>query len=491
LGLQFTSAAQLHSGSSGFRIITAGVDGFLARMQLIDAAERTLDLQYYIYRGDQTGRLLTDALLRAADRGVRIRVLVDDGDTMAGDEQIAAISGHRAVEVRVFNPFRYRGHAKLLRTIEFVFNMSRLDYRMHNKMLVADDAVALIGGRNIGNQYFQIDPDSQLADDDIFVAGPAINRLSAIFDEYWRSTFSIPVEHLRSPRRQATAFASRADTARARPSQIAQTSSSDGVAVVSGISTGDPVAGISSGRLPLVWAPALIISDSPDKKAAENGIRRGRLMMPTVVEAANASQSEVVMVTPYFIPAKEELQALRALRSRQVAVRILTNSLVSSQELSAQAHYSKYRLPLLADGVDIHEVRSLLGNTRGSGQAAALTHFGNYSLHAKLFVFDRLRLFMGSMNFDQRSKHLNTEVGVIIDSAELSKQTVARLDAMAQPANSYALSLSQGRNGAQTRLQWLTEENGKTVTYSREPARSTWQRLKAWLLGQLPIAGEL
>src|SRR5271168_2923339 len=197
LGAQFDSAARQRDGDSAFRIISVGVDGFLARVQMIDAAEKTLDLQYFIFRGDETGRLLTDALIRAADRGVRVRVLVDDGDTVAGDEQISALDAHPNIEIRVFNPFDYRGHSRLRRTIEFLFNSSRLDYRMHNKLLIVDNTVALIGGRNIGNQYFQLDPDSQFADDDVFAAGPIAARLSATFDEFWNSPFAVPAAALR------------------------------------------------------------------------------------------------------------------------------------------------------------------------------------------------------------------------------------------------------------------------------------------------------
>jgi len=161
LGNQFSSAAREHPGESAFRIISVGADGFRARAQMIDAAQRTLDLQYYIFRGDETGRMLTEHLLRAAERGVRIRVLIDDGDTVAGDEQILRLLSQHSVELRIFNPARYRGHVRFVRRLEFVLNAGRLDYRMHNKLLVADNAVALIGGRNIGNQYFQIDPESQ------------------------------------------------------------------------------------------------------------------------------------------------------------------------------------------------------------------------------------------------------------------------------------------------------------------------------------------
>ena len=491
LGSQIANAARGQHGTSGFRILSIGVDGFLARMQLIETAERTLDLQYYIFRGDQTGRLLTDALLRAADRGVRVRVLVDDGDTLAGDEQIAAISGHREIEVRIFNPFAYRGHVKLLRALEFAFEFSRLDYRMHNKLLVADNAVALIGGRNVGNQYFQIDPESQLADDDVFAAGPIASRLSATFDEYWRSVFAVPVEALRPRRQQVTALATRRESARPRPKLLKQASASDGVDYVTRVATGEPLAGLMAGRLPLVWTQAQLICDSPDKKNVERGVRAGRLMTRAVDAVVAGTQSELLMVTPYFIPANDQLQILQDLRSRQVAVRILTNSLESSLELSAHAHYSRHRVPLLTNGVDLYEARSLLGAARGSGQPATLSRYGKYALHAKLYVFDRQKLFVGSMNFDQRSKRLNTEIGLIIDSPELSQQTVARFDAMIQPLNAYALALRPRSGGRRAQLIWRTREHDEVVEYTREPARGIWQRIKVRLLALLPLSAEL
>src|SRR4029077_299263 len=168
----------------------------LVRAQMINAAERTLDLQYFIFRQDETGQLLTDALLRAADRGVRVRVLVDDGDTLEGDEQIAMLESHPQIEIRIFNPFVYRGHTELFRAVEFAFTASRLDYRMHNKLLVVDNAIALVGGRNIGDQYFQVDPESQLGDDDVFTTGPIVKELSGTFDEFWNCMLAIPTAAL-------------------------------------------------------------------------------------------------------------------------------------------------------------------------------------------------------------------------------------------------------------------------------------------------------
>ncbi len=249
LGAQFDSGARERGGESAFRIISVGVDGFLARAQMIDAAEKTLDLQYFIFRGDETGRLLTDALIRAADRGVRVRVLIDDGDTVAGDEQISALDAHPNVEIRIFNPFVYRGHSNMRRTLEFMFNSSRLDYRMHNKLLIVDNAVAMVGGRNIGNQYFQMDPDSQFADDDVFAAGPIAMQLSATFDEFWKSRFAVPAAALNRSQRSRGALAERRERAGEHSERHLEPLKTDGVNYAARLATGEPYAGIVSGRL--------------------------------------------------------------------------------------------------------------------------------------------------------------------------------------------------------------------------------------------------
>ena len=487
LGRQFEDAARAHDGNSGFRIIPVGADGFLTRMQMINAAERSLDLQYFIFRGDETGRLLTDAVVRAADRGVRVRVLIDDGETMAGDDQITALEAHSSVEIRIFNPFAYRGHVTMLRAIEFMFNASRLDYRMHNKLLVVDNSIALIGGRNIGDQYFQINPESQFADDDIFAAGPIAQQLSASFDEYWNSVLAIPAEALSGGKSSHGALNEHRAELKAETRQL----KADGIDYVKRIATGEPFDGMISGRLPLIWAHAQLVYDSPDKKKVENGAIVGRLMHRPVFNATMAAQSELLMVTPYLIPGKEGMQLFKDLRQRNVRVRILTSSLESSTVLLAQAGYMSYRVPLLEDGVELYEIRSLLGSARGSGQTAAISRYGNYSLHAKLFVFDRQRLFIGSMNFDQRSMHLNTEIGLIIDSPVLAQQIAARFEAMVLPLNSYMLALRPNQPGEVPSLVWRTQEGSQAVDYDTEPARSDWQRFEVNGLSLLPLDKEL
>src|SRR6185436_9142146 len=487
IGRRFADAARQHGGNSAFRMLAVGVDGFLARVQMVNAAERTLDLQYFIFRADETGKLLTNAVLQAADRGVRVRVLIDDGETIAGDDQLVALDAHPQVEVRIFNPFIYRGHFMFMRALEFTFSIARLDYRMHNKMMVVDNSIALIGGRNVGDEYFQIDPKTQFADDDVFAAGPLVKELSATFDEFWKSDMAIPV--------RALAEATASDVALAAYRKVLadhhEEKKADGTDYASRVATGEPLAAMLSGRLPLVWAQAQLIYDSPNKKEVSKDGMVGRLMHRPVAAAVAAVQTELLMTTPYLIPGDEGMALFGDLRKRNVRVRILTNSLESSNVLVAHSGYIRYRPRLVEGGSEVHEVRSLLGNARGSGQTASISRFGNYSLHAKLFVFDRKRLFVGSMNFDQRSMHLNTEIGLIIDSPELAQQAATRFEAMVSLPNSYELVLRGGDGAGPQQLAWRTEEGGKTVEYDTEPARSNGQRFGLKLLSLLPLDDEL
>jgi putative cardiolipin synthase len=487
LGSQLESATRAHGGDSGFRLLSVGVDGYLTRMQMIDAAERTLDLQYSIFRGDDSGRLVTEALLRAADRGVRVRILLDDGERVGGDEQIAPLTAHPGIEIRFYNPFAYRGNLKVVKAAEYLFNRSRLNYRMHNKLMVADNAVALVGGRNIGDQYFQVDAEEQYADTDVFAVGPIVSQLSASFDEFWNHPLSIPKEALATGRSSRSALSEHREETATDPAEVG----ADGVDIASRVESGEPFAGMLSGRLPLVWAPAQMISDSPDKKSVKDGSRVGRLMLRPVALSALAVQSEFLVITPYLIPGDEGMQLFGELRSRDVRVRILTNSLISATLPLGHSGYMGYRVPLLEYGVELYEVRALLGNTRGSGQTAAMSRHGTYSLHAKMFVFDRRSIFIGSMNFDQRSMHLNTEMGLLIDSPELAQELARRFAAMVQPANAYEVLLQANRSGRGHHLIWRTLEDEEMVDLQSEPARSAWQKLQAGLLSLLPLDSEL
>lgn len=485
LGRRMQPAISAHAGLSGFHILNRGEDGFLARAQMIEHARRAIDLQYFIFRNDDTGQLLALSLLKAADRGVHVRILVDDSETENGDEKLAALQAHPNIELRIFNPFRYRGHLDAIRFAEFMFNSDRLDYRMHNKLFVVDNAVALVGGRNLADGYFQVDPAEQFGDDDVFSVGPIVAQLSHTFDDYWNSANAIPAAAL------GQASASQLDVYRHALEAHRQQLDAAGTDYALRMQSGQPLEGMLTGTLPLAWAKAQVVCDSPDKAKVEKGEEAGRLMNRQVGAAVAGVQSELLMVSPYLVPGRDGMQLLESLRARQVHVNILTNSLMSATVLSAQAGYMRYRIPMLDDGIELHELRAMLGSPRGSGQSAAMSSFGHYSLHAKLFVLDRKRLFIGSMNFDQRSMHLNTEIGLIIDSEELAQQIAQRFEAITAPANSYLVVEGSAAPGDKPHLLWRTEEQGQRVEYTEEPAPDAWKRIEADMISLLPLDREL
>jgi putative cardiolipin synthase len=276
-----------------------------------------------------------------------------------------------------------------------------------------------------------------------------------------------------------------------RPTQAPKLNSA-GLNYADKLAAGEPLAGLMSGKLPLVWADAQFVSDSPDKKQlAAAGTRVGDLMYKPVAEMARHVKSELLIVSPYFVPAKDELDLLKSHLQNGIRVRALTNSLESNPETAAHAGYTHYRVELLRHGAKLYEVRSLLGNNRGSGQSARVSRYGNYSLHAKFYVMDTQELFIGSMNFDARSRRLNTEMGLIIHNGELAQQEASRFEAMTRPENAYSVELHPGKTGGSSRLVWHTVENGHPVDYDREPARSSWHRMKAKLLSLLPLDPEL
>jgi putative cardiolipin synthase len=486
LGRQFEAASRKEAGKSAFRIISNGIDGFAAREQMIAAATKSLDLQYYIFHQDQTGRFITLSLLRAADSGVHVRLLIDDGETLPGDSQIRLLTAHPNIEVRVFNPLSYRGDSDVLKAGEFIFAHRRVDFRMHNKLFIADNAVALIGGRNIGDQYFQVDPNGQFADDDLFVGGAMVQQLSDKFDEYWNSSLAIPIQSL-SKEVPTDAELSRYRQGIEADWRAAEASKAEYVERTLG---GAPMSGISSGALPLVWASARLMCDSPERKLQAGGAVMGSLAYEPVAQAALAAQTEFLMISPYFVPTEQELELLKDLRGRGVSVKILTNSLASTTEPAAHAGYARYRVQLLQMGVVLYELRPNPQKARGSGQSKEMSSFGNYGLHAKLYVFDRKQAMFGSVNFDQRSSRINTEVALIVNSPELGEETARRFQALTQASNAYQVVL-QDDSAGKPHLVWRTEEDGRSVEYLKEPSRSVWRSMAARVLGILPIEHEL
>jgi cardiolipin synthase C len=488
---QLTSAALQgappSAGRSGFRMYSTGIDGLLLRLELIRTAQRSLDLQYYILHGDESGKLITEALLTAARRGVRVRILVDDGETEKGDEQVFALASEPNVAIRVFNPWHYRGHSIVLRSTEFLFAKSRLDHRMHNKLFIADGVVALIGGRNIGDQYFQVDPGSQYADDDVLVTGKVTEALNSAFEEYWTSQRSVPVQAF-VPAKQRDEQALERLAARHTTPQRAASSGSNFVAK---LQADEPLADVLSGSAQLSWAAAELSCDSPDKTEPDVSRRVASLMFAPVARAIRETKSQLIMVTPYLIPAQSELRMLQEVDASGRRVRVLTTSLEAATDPAAQAGYNHFRVPLLRAGVDLYELRRQPEHSRGTGQSRSMIRHGNFGLHGKLLVFDRSAVYVGSMNYDARSRWINTEIGLIIHSPELATEVDTRFAQMTQPGTSYHVTLVDDGPKGHAQLRWSTVRDGKPVEYTREPAHSGWQRLQVRVLSLLPIDSEL
>jgi len=481
LGRQLAAASAAHAGLSGFRLLPVGIDSFLLRMEMAQQAERTLDIQYFVLENDDTGKLIQEALLQAADRGVRVRVLLDDEGSRGRTGKLTPLAAHPNIELRVFNPAVYRGEVEFLHDMEMVGDATRLNYRMHNKLFVVDNEIGIIGGRNIGDAYFQEGRDLEFGDYDVIAAGGTVRDMSASFDAFWNNPLAIPIEALFGGKASAQALADY------RAALAQHHTGMNGKDYMRRLATGEPLRPLLAGNAPWVWARAEIVYDSPQKSKVEDGDEPGRLLRHRLGKAVEATRSELLIVSPYVVPGDAGVKFLAKLRERGLQVRILTNSLASTDMPVVHSAYQKYRIPLLETGVELYEVRPILGQPVVRGDALKSPSAGQFALHAKVFVFDRQRVFVGSMNLDRRSLHVNTEIGAIIESPELARQIATRFAAIARPANSYVLALDGTNATGGPALTWRTLEDGKPVEYRQEPAASIWRRVKVDTLSMLPL----
>jgi putative cardiolipin synthase len=483
MGRQLAAAKAEHPGNSGFKLLPVGIDSFLLRMEMAQAAGRTLDVQYFLIQSDDTGQLLIEALLKAADRGVRVRVLLDDAGSFGRDAQIRTLAGYPNIQFRLFNPFAYRGSVGFIHVAEFLADASRLNYRMHNKLFVVDNEISIVGGRNIGDEYFQGGRDFEFGDYDIIAAGPIVNEVSRSFDAFWNSPMAIPIEALAGGEPSAQDLTNYRDVLAAHRAKMIEADAP----YMRKLTINEPLAAMLDGKSSLAWAKGEVVYDSPEKAKVEDGEQGGRLLRQRLGEVAKQVQSELIIVSPYLVPGTAGMKFFEDLRERNVSVRILTNSLASTDMPIVHSGYQGFREPLLGMGVDLYEVRPVLGEPVIRGTRLRSLSSGQYALHAKVFVFDRKRVFVGSMNLDQRSLHLNTEIGLIIDSPELARQIAARFADIAEPANSYVLMLSAVDGPGQHHLVWRTLENGIPVDFDQEPDVTVWQRLQVDMLSLLPL----
>jgi cardiolipin synthase C len=473
LGHSYVSQFGATPEKSGFHLLVSGQEAFIARAALAESAERTLDLQYYIVAEDATATLLLYRALRAAQRGVRVRLLIDDMYAVGRDFDLAMLAAHPNFQVRVFNPFLHRGPLGLSRLLEFFGDSARLNRRMHNKLWIADNAVGIVGGRNLGDTYFAANGERDFADLDVLAAGPVVAAVSRSFDEYWNSEWAVPIAALLGEPpgagdldRVLAQMAVRAE--RFRETEYARTLRAMDLGRV-----------MRSGQFPLIPAHAAAVYDTPTKPQAETSQQQGRIVS-VLRNAIEKAQQEVILISPYFIPSERGLGVLCALARQGVRIRVLTNSLASTDVPVVHAGYARYRSRLLACGVNIHELRP---NAMRSGRAPAGLSSGA-SLHTKAVVVDRKVVLVGSMNLDPRSRQSNTEVALLIESAALGEQIGILFEDAVSLEQAFRVELATpGDENAP--LVWIGKEGGKVVRYSGEPLASWWRRITSGLLGAL------
>ncbi|MCG8618935.1 MAG: phospholipase D family protein [Desulfobacterales bacterium] len=468
------------TGNSGFHLLAGGLDAFVARAFIVDHARVSLDIQYYLFHNDLVGRLFTWQLIRAAERGVRVRLLVDDMDREDRDMNAAIMSHHPNIEIRLFNPFR-RGVSRIPQLITRYGTVTR---RMHNKSVTADNQVTILGGRNIGNEYFQADPNLSFTDLDVLAIGPVVNEVSNSFDKYWNSDLAYPVNLLNPVPVTQHQF----ETARQELADFIQQQSES--AYISALRKSDLAKQLNRHQLDFHWGPALIVSDQPEK--ISSGFDQTEYhLAPQLAPHWEAVKKELIIFSPYFVPGREGTAFLTEMVRRGVRVRILTNSLASNDVGIVHSGYIKYRKKLLKGGVEIYE----MSNERSSGTKKSLfgrTIFkgsGKASLHAKSFVFDREKVFIGSLNLDPRSLFHNTEIGVLLSSQKLGQIMGDGFDTMTE-SRAFRLELVKGRYGT-TRILWHGRVDGKPETFSVEPYTSLWERLNTSVLSLLPLESQL
>ena len=458
-------ASETREGLSGFRLLPSPDFAFDARVQLLTRAQQSLDVQYYEIADDQSGRNVLCRLRDAARRGVRVRLLIDDLHTSGEDALLLGLAAEPNVEVRLFNPFPAGRDGMSSRLLLSLLDVRRVNRRMHNKMMIADGAFAVVGGRNIGDEYFLRSAATTFLDLDVLASGALVPQLSDIFDRYWNGDPSYPIEAIASSpltleeRRQS--FGEQACATVAEP----VLPSAD---ILDHRSLGED---LRQGTLNLVWGRANAIADDPDKALGH----RVDSVRHRVRELVRRATQEVVVTTPYLVPGPEGMETLRGMHERGVRVDILTNSLAAIDEPFAFVGYLRYRTDMLQLGAEIYEVAP----SRVT-QSHRLRHFADSSgrLHAKAAVIDRKTVFIGSMNMDPRSETQNTEMAILIESPQIARQMLEVFDHVKRDG-AYRVRLRD--DGA---TEWLSDREGSDAL-GEEPETSLWNRFLLRLLQPL------
>lgn len=471
LGRQLQGRAEEHPDMSGFYSIPDGIDALAARILLAARAEVSIDAQYYLIKNDITGNAFIHSLLKAADRGVRVRLLIDDIFTGGYDAGMAGLDSHPNFEIRIFNPFARRS----MRFMDGVTSFSRINRRMHNKSFTVDNQVTIIGGRNIADEYFGARVDAKFGDLDVMGIGPVVQDVSNMFDTYWNHERSAAVPAFAAmPEDSAAALENLRAHLESRRQSVAETEYAGAVR--------EQIFEYAESEKELFsWAPYTLAVDSPDKAFKSKAAEAQSIVTP-LREAILAAEKEVIIISPYFVPRKNGIEAFSNLQGSGVDVTVITNSLAANNQLSVHGGYAPSRKPLLENGVSIYEVRD---DADVSGSELVAASGAQATLHTKAFIVDRKIVFIGSFNFDPRSAQINTELGVIIYDAELGESFANSIDEKL-PDQTFEVFLNE-----KGKLRWRGLEDGEKVIFEKEPHAGWWMRFKAGFMRILPIRSQL
>jgi putative cardiolipin synthase len=442
----------------------------MARYAFALLAEKTVDVQYYIWEGDATGRILLSALIGAADRGVRVRVLLDDMYTSRRDEALAVLAAHPNIDVRLYNPFGGRS----FRLWDALFNFSRITHRMHNKAFIVDNAAAIVGGRNIGDNYFSVHAQSNYRDLDLFAVGPVVREVSHSFDTYWNSAWAFPMRAFVPEQPTKEEFYRRTDALKRFAAHATD--------LPFNLDLNTESLHTLIQRVPewLIWGAATMLADDPDKpETAQPGVLPALRLM-----TGESLHTELLLEVAYFVPGEKGVERLCSLVARGVRIRILTNSFASNDVLAAHAGYASYRHELVRCGVEVAELQPEAGFIKR--RWTWLRGKSTAGLHTKAAVFDRRAVFIGSFNMDPRSAYLNTELAIIVESPALAATVAHFMEEGMEPDNAYHVQSDQAGN-----LMWIAETQGGTVRFPDEPHMTCWGSLAIGVLSLLPIEGQL
>lgn len=481
-----TSLAQIiqplqeqHPDLTGYHVLYEPLEALAARLRLIDRAEKTLDLQYYIWDNDKVGALALHALIRAADRGVKIRLLIDDNNAKHTEGIFLALAQHPNIEVKLFNPYRFRKY----RALDMVLDLKRINRRMHNKSFIADHQVALIGGRNMTNQYYNVSDNYQFSDVDVMLFGTAVNDISKSFDDYWNYEYAYDVREIVNQKAHRLSYESLKQQLDEHYKQVTVQNFLDLTRHSQAIDA------LMNRDIALEWVKAEVVKDSPDK--IKSKAKKEEHLNFQLINHLEKPENNIDLISAYFVPEKKGAKILSDLAQRGVTVRVLTNSFKANDVAVVHAFYGKYRQDLLEHGVQLYEFLPALDkgdldkHTDDLEKKAKVSIKGlsRSSLHAKLMALDEKQVFIGSFNFDPRSAYLNTEIGVLLNSPPLAQSVHTTMD---QNLSKFAYKLVLDAN---KKITWQRETSKGPLIYTKEPKMKWWQKAGVKIISWLPIQG--